>query len=117
MRAAELWARRASENLAVARRDLAAAHPETEADRARLLQALVSCQGDLLLYRPEEQHYALGFGAFGGSRHVAVIVPGVGDGTNMCADWIPGARHLFEADESTAVVLWKGYDNPVDLLA
>ena len=45
------------------------------------------------------------------------MVPGVGDGTNMCSDWIPGARHLFEAAESTTVVLWKGYDNPADLLA
>jgi pimeloyl-ACP methyl ester carboxylesterase len=117
MRAAELWARRASENLAVARRDLAATHPEREADRARLLRTLLSCEGDILLYRPQQQHYAVGFGEFGESSHVAVVVPGVGDGTNMCSDWIPGARHLFEAAESTTVVLWKGYDNPMDLLA
>src|SRR5580700_3040814 len=117
MREAELWARRASENLAVAQRDFAATHSEIEADRARLLQSLLSCRGDILLYRPEQQHYALGFGEFGESRHVAVVVPGVGDGTNLCSDWIPGARHLFEAAESTTVVLWKGYDNPVDLLA
>lgn len=117
MRAEELWARRASENLAVARRDLAATRPEIEADRVRLLQTLLSSEGDILLYRPEREHYALGFGEFGESRHVAVVVPGVGDGTNMCSDWIPGARHLFEAAESTTVVLWKGYDNPVDLLA
>ena len=117
MRAAEAWARRASENLAVARRDLAAVQPDLEADRARLLQTLLSCEGDILLYRPEREHYAVGFGEFGASRHVAVVVPGVGDGTNMCADWIPGARHLFEAAAATTVVLWKGYDNPVDLLA
>lgn len=114
---AEQWARRALENLAVVQRDLAATQPEIEADRVRLLQTLLSCRGDILLYRPEQQHYALGFGEFGESRHVAVVVPGVGDGTNMCADWIPGARHLFEAAESTTVVLWKGYDNPVDLMA
>ena len=41
----------------------------------------------------------------------------MGDGTNLCDDWIPEARNLFEAAESTAVVLWKGYDNPVDVLA
>jgi pimeloyl-ACP methyl ester carboxylesterase len=117
MRAEELWARRASENFAVAQRDLAATHPELEADRARLLQTLLSCQGDIVLYSPEHEHYAVGFGEFGESRHVAVVVPGVGDGTNLCSDWIPGARHLFEAAESTTVVLWKGYDNPVDLLA
>ena len=117
MRAGELWARRASENLTEAQQDLAATHPEIESDRARLLQTLLSCQGDILLYRPELQHYAVGFGEFGDSRHVAVVVPGVGDGSNMVSDWIPGARHLFEAAESTTVVLWKGYDNPVDLLA
>jgi pimeloyl-ACP methyl ester carboxylesterase len=117
MRAAELWARRASENLAVARRDLAVTHPELEADRAQLLETLLTCQGDILLYRPDEQYYAVGFGEFDVSRHVAVVVPGVGDGTNMASDWIPGARNLFDAAESTAVVLWKGYENPVDVFA
>ena len=117
MNAADLWARRASENLAIVQRDLEATHPDIEADRVRLLQTLVSCEGDIVLYRPEQHHYAVGFGSFGDSRHVAVVVPGVGDGTNMCSDWVPGARHLFEAAESTTVVLWKGYDNPVDLLA
>jgi pimeloyl-ACP methyl ester carboxylesterase len=105
------------ENLVVAHQDLAATNPELDADRTRLLQTLLSCQGDILLYRPEQHHYAVGFGEFGESRHVAVVVPGVGDGTNLCSEWIPGARHLFDAAESTTVVLWKGYDNPVDLLA
>ncbi len=117
MRATDLWARRAAENLAAARRDFAAVQAEHEADRVRLLETLLECQGDIVLYRPAEQHYAVGFGEFVGSRHVAVVVPGVGDGTNLCSDWIPGARHLFEAAELTTVVLWKGYDNPVDLLA
>ena len=46
-----------------------------------------------------------------------MVVPGVGDGTNLCDDWIPDARNLYEAVASTAVVLWKGYDNPADVLA
>ncbi len=117
MRASDLWARRAADNLAAAKLDLAAASPDHEPDRARLLETLLSCQADILVYRPQEQHYAVGFGEWADSRHVAVVVPGVGDGTNMCSDWIPGARHLFEAAESTMVVLWKGYDNPTDLLA
>ena len=117
MRETDPWARRAADNLAAAEADLTSAHPELEPDRVRLLMALLGSRGDLLLYRPQDQHYALGFGAFAGSRHVAVVVPGVGDGTNMCSDWIPGARNLFEAAESTTVVLWKGYDNPVDVLA
>jgi pimeloyl-ACP methyl ester carboxylesterase len=117
MREADLWARRAADNLAAAKLDLAAAQPDHEPDRARLLETLLTCQADILVYRPQQQHYAVGFGEWADSRHVAVVVPGVGDGTNMCSDWIPGARHLFEAAESTTVVLWKGYDNPADILA
>jgi pimeloyl-ACP methyl ester carboxylesterase len=117
MREADLWARRAAENLAAAKLDLAAAHPDHEPDRARVLQTLLSCQADILVYRPQQEHYAVGFGEWVDSRHVAVVVPGVGDGTNLCSDWIPGARHLFDAAESTTVVLWKGYDNPADILA
>jgi pimeloyl-ACP methyl ester carboxylesterase len=113
----DLWALRAADNLAAARDDLAALRREHEPDRVRLLETLLSCEGDIVLYRPQEQHYAVGFGEFAGSDHVAVVVPGVGDGTNLCADWIPGSRNLYEAAESTAVVLWKGYDNPADLLA
>jgi hypothetical protein len=63
------------------------------------------------------QHYALLFGDLDATEHVAVVVPGVGDGTNLCQDWIPDAINLYEASASTAVVLWKGYDNPVDVLA
>ena len=48
---------------------------------------------------------------------MAVIVPGIGDGTNLCDDWIPEARTSSRRPQSTAVVLWKGYDNPVDILA
>ena len=50
-------------------------------------------------------------------HHVAIMVPGVGDGSNLCDDWIPDARNLYDGAEHTAVVLWKGYDNPVDILA
>jgi pimeloyl-ACP methyl ester carboxylesterase len=32
-------------------------------------------------------------------------------------DWVPGAKNLYEAAEVAAVILWKGYDNPADLLA
>jgi pimeloyl-ACP methyl ester carboxylesterase len=69
------------------------------------------------VYRPQLQHYALLLGDLGTAAHVTVVVPGVGDGTNLCEDWIPDARNLYEASTSTAVVLWKGYDNPADILA
>ena len=55
------------------------------------------------------------FGDLEAARHVALVVPGVGDGTNMCDDWIPGALNLYAAAADTAVVLWKGYDNPLDI--
>jgi Alpha/beta hydrolase len=117
MRGTELLARRAASNLAAVEMDLAAATDEGDAERVALLQALAGAGADILLYRPHLQHYALLFGDLEAARHVAVVVPGVGDGTTLRRDWIPGAQNLFEAATSTAVVLWKGYDNPADILA
>jgi len=109
--------RRAASNLIAVKRDLAGAEAEGDPDRVRLLETLQSCGGDILIYRPQLQHYALLFGDLETADHVAVTVPGVGDGTNLCDDWIPEARTVYDAAESTAVVLWKGYDNPADILA
>ncbi len=117
MRGKELLARRAASNLAAVKMDLAAASAENDADRVRVLETLISCGADILVYRPQLQHYAVLFGDIETAQHVAVIVPGVGDGSNLCDDWIPDALNLFEASPFTAVVLWKGYDNPVDILA
>lgn len=117
MRGAEALAQRAASNLAAVKMDLAAATLEGDEDRVALLQALAAFGGDILLYRPQLQHFALVFGDIETARHVAFVVPGVGDGTNLCQDWIPGARNLYEAAEATSVVLWKGYDNPADVLA
>ncbi len=109
--------RRAASNIAAVKMDLASAILEGDADRVTLLQTLIDSGGDILLYRPQLQHYAVLFGDIETAAHVAVFVPGVGDGTNLCDDWIPEARNLFEAAPSTAVVLWKGYDNPADIAA
>ena len=109
--------RRAASNLIAVKMDLAAAEAEGDTERVRLLRTLLSCGGDILLYRPQLQHYAVFFGDLQTAAHVAVMVPGVGDGTNLCDDWIPEARNLYGAAESTAVVLWKGYDNPADILS
>ncbi len=117
MRGKDLLARRATSNLAAVTMDLATATADDDADRVALLETLISSGGQILLYRPQLQHYALLLGDLDTAEHVAVVVPGVGDGTNLCADWVPEARNLFEASESTAVVMWKGYDNPVDVLA
>ena len=107
--------RRAASNLEAVKMDLAASYAQGNDERATLLQTLLSCAGKILLYRPQLQHYAVLFGDLDAARHVVLVVPGVGDGTNMCDDWIPGATNLYVAAPDTAVVLWKGYDNPVDL--
>ena len=117
MRGKELLARRAASNLAAAQMDLAGATEDADEDRITLLETLLSCGADILVYRPQLQHYALLFGDLETAEHVVVLVPGVGDGSNLCADWIPDAVNLYEASTSTAVVLWKGYDNPPDVLA
>jgi pimeloyl-ACP methyl ester carboxylesterase len=104
-------------NLAAAQADLANALSEGNLVRQRLLQTLVDCGGHILLYRPDRDHYAIQFGAFEAARHVAVMVPGVGDDTNMCQEWVPGAHNLFTAAPSTTVIMWKGYDNPTSIVA
>ena len=103
-------------NLEVALADLAAARAVGDAERTALLEALTESGGSLLIYRPEDQHYGVLFGDLETARHVAVMVPGVGDEATLCRDWIPAARNLFEAAGSTAVILWKGYHNPSDVL-
>ncbi|MGO9854143.1 MAG: alpha/beta hydrolase [Acidimicrobiales bacterium] len=112
----EFLTQRAASNLVAVQMDLAGATVEGDTDRVTVLQTLVESGGQILVYRPQLQHYALLFGDIENAEHVAVVVPGVGDGTNLCDDWIPGARNLYEADPSSAVVLWKGYDNPPDVL-
>jgi pimeloyl-ACP methyl ester carboxylesterase len=107
--------RRAASNLEAVKIDLAASYTQGDDSRTALLQTLLSSGGRILLYRPQLQHYAVLFGDLDAARHVALVVPGVGDGTNMCDDWIPGAMNLYVAAADTAVVLWKGYDNPLDI--
>jgi Alpha/beta hydrolase len=108
-------ARRAAGNLEAVKADLAAAYTQGDDSRTALLETLLSSGSAILLYRPQPEHYAMLFGDLDAARHVALVVPGVGDGTNMCDDWIPGAMNLNVAAAETAVVLWKGYDNPLDI--
>jgi hypothetical protein len=108
-------ARRAAGNLEAVKKDLAAAYTQGDDSRTALLETLLSSGSAILLYRPQLEHYAVLFGDLDAASHVALVVPGVGDGTNMCDDWIPGAMNLYVAAAETAVVLWKGYDNPLDI--
>ena len=79
MRGKELLARRAATNLAAVKMDLSVASAESDIERVTLLETLISSGGAILLYRPQLQHYAVLFGDVGTERHVAVIVPGVGE--------------------------------------
>lgn len=103
-------------NRAAARRDLAAARAAGDVARAALLEALLA-DGALVLYRPARAHYGVRLGHVDDARHVAVMVPGVGTDVNLASQWLPSARHLYDAAPSTSVVLWKGYDEPPDLVA
>ncbi len=107
----------AAANHLAARRDLAAARAAGDADRAALLVALLSSGGALVVYRPERDHYGVQLGSLAAARHVAVLVPGVGTDVDLAAQWLPSARNLFAAAESTVVILWKAYDEPPDLVA
>ena len=112
--------RRAASNLAAVKMDLAGATIEGDTDRMAALEELVSCGADIVAYRPQLQHYILLFGNIDTAEHVVIVVPGVADGTDLREDWIPQAVDLYERSPASAVILWKGYDNPVevpDLLA
>ena len=119
MRGEVLLARRATSNLAAVKMDLAAASADDDTDRVKLLETSSSRSGGPDPAVPAATAaLPLLLGDIESAAHVAVVVPGVGDGTNLCEDWIPDARNLYEAArDDTAVVLWKGYDNPVDVLA
>ena len=54
--------RRAASNLIAVKMDLAGAEADGDTDRVRLLETLLSCGGDILVYRPQLQHYAVLFG-------------------------------------------------------
>ena len=117
MRGKEVLTRRAASNLAAVRMDLANATAEGDATRVALLETLATCGADILVYRPQLQHFVLLFGDIETAQHVAVMVPGVGDGADLCDEWVPGAINLYDASPETAVILWKGYDNPPDVMA
>ncbi len=106
----------AAANELTARRDLAAARTAGDSRRAVLLEALLSSGGSLVVYRPERDHYAVQLGGLADAHHVAVLVPGVGTDIDLRSQWLPSAANLYAAAESTTVILWKGYDEPPDLV-
>jgi len=107
----------AEANLVAASADLVAARSAGDEARVALLDALVGSGAALLIYRPARDHYGLLLGSMEQADHVAVMVPGVGTDVNLQTEWLPSAANLFEAAESTSVILWKAYDEPADLVS
>jgi pimeloyl-ACP methyl ester carboxylesterase len=105
----------ADANAAEAEADLRAAVARGDEEEAALLRALVESSGGLILYHRARDHYGVAFGDIATAKHLAVVVPGVGRHADFVADWLPWAQNLYGATVSTAVVLWKGYDDPPDL--
>ncbi len=103
-------------NLAAARADLEWARTRNHSEQAELLEALIGSGGSLLIYEPDQRHYAVLFGNLEQAHHVGVMVPGVGNSINLAHDWLPSAFNLYAAADRSAVILWKGYDNPNDLV-
>jgi pimeloyl-ACP methyl ester carboxylesterase len=102
-------------NTAEARADLDTAYAMGDPDQVALLRVLVEGRGALLLYHPARDHFGMLFGDLGSAAHIAVVVPGVGKDLNLVFDWIPWAENLADATVDSAIVLWKGYDDPPDL--
>jgi len=98
-------ARSAAADLTAARR---AGRRQTEA----FLSGLVGSGGQLLVYRPERGHYGVLLGDLASARHVAIVVPGVGGPANVAAEWLPWSENLHAAAPASAVIMWKGYDDP-----
>ncbi len=95
--------------------DLDAARARGDEPTMALLEAMLDSPASLVLYDPDHDHFGFVFGDAATARHVAVVVPGVGRDINMVDDWLPWAQNLYEATDATAVVLWKGYDDPPDI--
>lgn len=99
-------------NRAAIEADIAAAQATGDADRVRFLQGLIPAGSTLVLYQPDQDHYGVLWGN-PTAAHIAVFVPGVGNDSNV-AGWIGDANqiHLAAGMTGTAVIMWKGYDDP-----
>ena len=78
MHGKEVLARRAASNIAAVKMDLAGAILEGDADRVTLLQTLIDSGGEILLYRPQLQHYAVLFGDIETAKARGGVRPGRG---------------------------------------
>ena len=104
---------RATSNHARAESDLAAAQSSGDTAKVKLLQSLLLTGSSLVMYDPAQDHYGVMWGNIDAS-HVALFVPGVGDDGNV-PGWIRSAKIIqTTAGPDSAVIMWKGYDDPGD---
>ena len=104
---------RATANYGAATADLVAAESAGDAAKVTLLKSLLRTGSSLVLYDPSQDHYGVMWGNIDAS-HVALFVPGVGNDGNV-PGWIKSARTIqTTAGPDSAVIMWKGYDDPGD---
>ena len=84
----------------------AAAPKAGDSEPSKVLQAFARSGGLMLLCEPERHRYVVLFGELAAAHHVAIVVPGVGDETNLLDDWLPAGANLFHAGADTALVAW-----------
>jgi hypothetical protein len=108
---------RAIANRGRAEADLATARAAKDSARVAMLESLLSTENpgaqlSLIMYDPAHDHYGVLWGD-PAAANIGVLVPGVGDDGSV-AGWVNDARNLWAAAPGSAVILWKGYDNPGD---
>ena len=79
----------------------AAAPKVGDSEPSNVVQAFARSGG---FCEPERHRYVVLFGELAAAHHVAIVVPGVGDETNLLDDWLPAGANLFHAGADTAVV-------------
>ena len=70
----------------------AAAPKVGDSEPSNVVQAFARSGGLMLLCEPERHRYVVLFGELAAAHHVAIVVPGVGDETNLLDDWLPAGR-------------------------
>ena len=104
---------RATANHGAAENDLAAAIAAGDTAKVKMLKGLLQPGSSLVMYDPSQDHYGVLWGNIDAS-HVALFVPGVGNDGDV-PGWVKYAKTIQQtAGPDSAVIMWKGYDDPGD---
>ena len=103
---------RAMANQLLVERDRQLAAAAGDGKRLKVLDELIASGGSLVVYQPALDHYGVLFGDQE-ARHIAVLVPGVGSDASL-GGWIGDAYSVWARSPGSAVIMWKGYDDPGD---